>query len=41
MTKPNDLDTLGHLDDGLLGQARKKFIYKVYMILTSNPFNNF
>lgn len=28
-------DPLKHLDDGLLGQARKKFIMKVYLILSS------
>lgn len=33
--KPNDSDTLKHLSDGLLGQARKQFIMKVYIILTS------
>lgn len=27
-------DPLKHLEDGLLGQARKKFIMKVYLILT-------
>ena len=32
--KPNDSDTLKHLSDGLLGQARKQFIMKVYIILT-------
>ena len=33
MNKPNGSDTLGHLEDGLAGQARKAFIMKVYIIL--------
>lgn len=33
-SRPND--PLSHLDDGLAGQARKKFIIKVYTILTGN-----
>lgn len=33
--KPAEDDTLKHLSDGLLGQARKQFIMKVYIILTS------
>ena len=27
-------DTLGHLENGLAGNARKSFIFKVYTILT-------
>lgn len=33
--KAKSNDPLAHLDDGLAGQARKKFIMKVYMILAS------
>ena len=33
--KPTSVDPLSHLDDGLEGQARKAFIMKVYIILTS------
>ena len=33
-------EPLAHLDDGLAGKARKKFIMKVYMILAGKKFGN-